>query len=62
MDRGALEVDTLIRIVLVLVVVWLVLEVLQGIMRLTFGFFRFLSPLLAVVVAILLVLWLIDRI
>ena len=58
MDRGALEGDTLVRIVLV----WLVLEVLQGIMRLTFGMFRFLSPLIGLLVVILLVLWLLDRI
>lgn len=62
MDRGALEVDTLVKIVLVLVVVWLVLEVMQGIMRLTFGMFRFLSPLVGLLVVILLVLWLLDRI
>lgn len=62
MDRGALGVDTLLRIVLVLVVVWLVLQILQSILRLTFGMFRFLSPLIAVVVVVLIVLWFLDRI
>ena len=62
MDRGALDVDTLIKIVLLLVIFWLVLEVLETVLGLLRGVFWFLQPLLAVVVLILLILWLVDRI
>ena len=62
MDRGALDVDTLIKIVLLLVIFWLVLEVLETVLGLLRGVFWFLQPLLAVVVLVLLILWLVDRI
>jgi len=57
-----MDVNTLLRIVLLLVVVWLVLEVLQTFLHLAFGIFRFLPGLLALAVIVLIVLWLLDRI
>ena len=62
MDRGALEVDTLLRIVLILVVLWLGLEILESIFGLLGRMFWFLQPLLGLALLVLLVLWLLDRI
>ncbi|MFW5903320.1 MAG: DUF7554 family protein [Halolamina sp.] len=62
MERGSLEANTLLRIVLVLVVVWLVLEVLSELLNIFFGVFRFLPELLALAVVAIIVLWLLDRI
>jgi len=62
MDRAALDVDTLLRIVLVLVVIWLVLEILDMALGMVFGIFWFLKPLLALALLVLIVLWLLDKI
>jgi hypothetical protein len=60
--RAKLDVDTLLKIVLVLVVVWLALEILGEIL----GLFAFilgpLSSLLGLVVIVLIILYLLDRI
>jgi len=61
MDRAAVDTDTLLKVVLVLVVVWLALEVLDVVVDLAFGIFGFLRPLLGVVVLALIVLYLLDR-
>lgn len=60
--RGAIEVETLLKVVLALVVVWLVLEVLGAALRITTAIFRFLTPLIGLVIVVLIVLWLFDRI
>ena len=60
--RSAIEVETLLKIVLGLVVVWLVLEVLGAALRITTAVFRLLTPLIGLVIVILIVLWLLDRI
>ncbi|MFD1598486.1 DUF7554 family protein [Halobellus rarus] len=58
-DRAALEVEDLLKIVLVLVVILLVLEILDA----AFGFiFSFAGPLVGLVIIVLIVLWLLDRI
>ena len=62
MDRAAIEVETLLKIVIVLVILWLALEVLDAVFGLLLGFFWFLQPLLGVVLLVLLILWLLDRI
>jgi len=60
--RAKLDVDTLLKIVLVLVVVWLALEIVGEIL----GLFAFvlgpLSSLLGLVVVVLIILYLLDRI
>jgi hypothetical protein len=61
-DRGSLDVDSLLRIVLVLVVIWLVLEVVGGILGILGELLGPLRPLLGLAVVALLVLWLTDRI
>ena len=60
--RSAIEVETLLKIVLGLVVVWLVLEVLGAALRITTAFFRLLTPVIGLVIVILIVLWFLDRI
>lgn len=60
--RAAIEVEDLLRIVLVLVVVWLVLEVVDVLLDVTLGVFGFLRPILGLVVLAVVVLWLLDRI
>lgn len=60
MDRAAIDTDTLVRIALILVVVWLALEVLDFIFG-ALGLW-FLQPILGIVLLIILILWLLDRI
>lgn len=60
-DRAAIEVETLLKIVLVLVVVWLVLEIVGEILQLTLGLLGFLPELIGLAVVVLIVLWLLDR-
>lgn len=57
--RGKLDVDGLLKIVLVLVVVWLALEILGEFVNLLFGS---LAPIVGLVVLVLIVLYLLDRI
>ena len=61
-DRAALEVEDLLKIVLVLVVVWLVLEVIGGVLDILAWILGPLRPLIGLVVIVLIVLWLLDRI
>ena len=58
-DRAALDVETLLKVVLVLVVVWLALEIVGGFVRLVLGP---LPEIIGLVVVVLIVLWLLDRI
>jgi hypothetical protein len=62
MDRGAVDADTLLRVVLVLVVIWLGLELLETVLDVAFGLFGLLRPVLGLVVLALVVLYLLDRI
>jgi len=57
--RADVEVETLLKVVLGLVVVWLALEVVDAVTDLLLGA---LKPLLGLVIAVLIVLWLLDRI
>lgn len=61
-ERGELAVEDLLKIVLVLVGIWLVLEIAGEVLELTLGLLGPLRPLLGVLVLILIVLWLVDRI
>ena len=58
-DRAALEVETLLKVILVLVVVWLALEIVGGIVRFVLGP---LPEIVGLVIVVLIVLWLLDRI
>jgi len=57
--RADIEVETLLKIVLALVVVWLALEVLDLIIDIVLGPFQ---SLFGLVIVVLIVLWLLDRI
>jgi len=61
-DRADLDVDDLLKMVLVLVVIWLVLEIVGEVFELALGLLGPLRPLLGVVILVLIVLWLADRI
>lgn len=61
-DIAAIDVDDLLKIILLLVVIWLVLEIAEGVLSITLGLLGPLRPLLGLVVLILIVLWLVDRI
>ena len=61
MTRGAIDVDTLLRIVLVLVVVWVTLELLDVVVDLALGVLGLFRPLIGVIVLVLIVLYLLDR-
>lgn len=56
--RGELEVETLLKIVLGLIAILLALEVIA----VFFGLVRMLMPVLLLAAAVLIVLWLFDRI
>ncbi|MFB6303704.1 MAG: hypothetical protein ABEH47_00935 [Haloferacaceae archaeon] len=63
MDRAAIDTDDLLKLVLVLVAVWLVLEISGFLLGALFGVFgRLLRSLLGLVVLVLIVLFLLDRI
>ena len=62
MDGAKLEVDDLLKIVLVLVAVWLILEIAGTVLKITLGLLGPLRPLLGLIVLVLIVLWLVDRI
>jgi len=57
--RGDLEVDTLLKIVLVLVVVWIGIEILESVIDLVFGPFK---SIFGLIIVVLILLWLLDRI
>jgi hypothetical protein len=60
--RAVVDVEDLLKLVLVLVVVWLALEVLDTIFDLLFGgLVAILRPLIGLLVVALIVLWLLDR-
>lgn len=60
-DRAAVDVDTLLKVVLVLVLVWLALEILGEVIDIAFGIFGFLRPIIGLIILALIVLWLLDR-
>ncbi|KAB1197679.1 MULTISPECIES: hypothetical protein [Haloferax] len=62
LNRGGIEVEDLLKLVLVLVLIWLVLEILGEVLGLFTMLLGPFWPLLGLVVAALIVLWLLDRI
>jgi len=60
-NRAAVDVDTLLKVVLVLVLVWLALEILGQVIDLALGFFGFLRPIIGLLILVLIILWLLDR-
>ena len=60
-DRGEMDVESLLRIVLLLVVVWIVLEIVSEVLGILGFVLGPLRPLLGIAVVVLIVLWLTDR-
>lgn len=56
-ERAALDVENLLKVVLVLVVVWLILEIVGEVVGLFTSVIGLFSPLLAVLVVVLIALW-----
>ncbi len=61
MNRARLDVDTLLKILLVLVIVWIALEVVGEVLGLFAWLLGPLQPLLGVALVILIVLYLTGR-
>ncbi len=62
MNRAALDVEDLLKVVLGLVIVWLLLEIIGSLLRVTMTVFRALPTLIGITIVVLIVLWLTDRI
>ena len=61
-DRADVDVDDLLKLILVLAIAWLLLEIVGTVLNLTFALVDAVSPLLAVVIVVLIALRLTDRI
>ncbi|CAM2962091.1 MULTISPECIES: hypothetical protein [Halobacterium] len=59
--RGALDTDSLVKIALALVVVWLAIEVLDALLGALTAALRLARPLIALVIVIVVALWLLDE-
>lgn len=62
MHRAKIDVEDLLKIVLALVIVWLLLEIVGGLLSITLTLFKALPMLLGIAIVVLIVLWLTDRI
>ena len=61
-DRGALEVEDLLKIVLLLVAIWLVLEIVGEVLSIAIGIFGAFRPVLGVLILVVILLWYFDKI
>lgn len=59
MDRGNITVETLLKILLVLVIVWIAIDVIDEALTTILGPFR---PILGLIIILLIILWLLDEI
>jgi len=62
MDRASLDVESLLKIVLVLVVIWIALEIVGEVFDILFGLLGMFRPVIGLLIVVLIVLWLFDRI
>ncbi|MFC6768100.1 DUF7554 family protein [Natrinema soli] len=60
-SRGELDVETLLKIVLGLIAVLLVIQVLEAILGTLASVFGLFVPIIQLAIAVLIVLWLLDR-
>lgn len=60
-DRAAVEIDDLLKVILVLVVILLVVEIAESLVSITVGLLGPFRWVLGLVVLALVVLWLLDR-
>ncbi len=61
-DRADVDVDDLLKLILVLAVVWLLVEIFGAVLDLTFALLDAIPTLIAVVIVVLIALRLTDRI
>lgn len=59
--RGGIDVDTLLKVILVLVIVWIALEILGELVQTSLALLGPFRPLLGLVIVVLIILWLLDR-
>lgn len=59
MDRGKITVETLLKVLLVLVIVWIAIGVIDEALATFLGPFR---PLFGLIIVALIILWLLDAI
>lgn len=62
MNRGKLDVEDLLKIVLALVVLWLLLEIAEVVLSITFSLFSAIPTIIGIAIVVLIVLWLTDNI
>jgi len=61
-DRADVDVDDLLKVILVLAIAWLLLEIFGAVLDLTFALLDAVPTLIAVVIVVLIALRLTDRI
>ncbi len=61
-DRADVDVDDLLKVILVLAIAWLLLEIVDTVLDLTFALLDAIPTLLAIVIVVLIALRLADRI
>ena len=61
-DRADVDVDDLLKVILVLAIAWLLLEIVDTVLDLTFALLDAIPTLLAIVIVVLIALRLTDRI
>lgn len=59
--RAGIDVDTLLKVILVLVIVWIALEILGELVQTSLALLGPFRPLLGLVIVVLIILWLLDR-
>lgn len=59
--RGAIDTETLLKVILVLVLVWIALEILETLVDTSLALLGPFRPLLGLVIVVLIILWLLDK-
>lgn len=60
--RGAIDVEDLLKIILILVIIWIGLEIVGQVVETGLELLGPFRPLIGLLILVLIVLWLIDRI
>lgn len=60
--RAKLDVDTLVKLILVLVVIWLALSIVEEFVGTVAAILGPFSNIIGIIILLILVLWLLDRI
>lgn len=60
-SRGELEVETLLKVILVLILIWIGLEILETFTDILGFLLGPLQPIFGLLIVVLIILWLLDR-